>query len=106
MNARRSPANVWLAVSFCVIVVLAASPLICASIAGAIAGLLGCTLNEGGASGCIFMGRDIGETLAEMFIAGWLAFVTLPAGLFALAMWLVVACVVVFVRWRLRRRQA
>jgi len=106
MSAQRSHAGVWLSVTFVIIVLLAAAPLISAFIAGAIADVLGCTVNEGGASLCMFMGRDIGQTLAEMFVLGWLAFVTLPWGLAALAIWLVVACVVAFIRWRRRRREA
>jgi hypothetical protein len=106
MSAKRSRAMVWLAVSFVLIVLFAVSPLISALISGGIASALGCTVNEGGASGCIFMGRDIGETLAEMFVVGWLEFVTLPLGLFALAVWAVVACVVAIVGWRRRRSAA
>jgi hypothetical protein len=106
MIAQRSRAVLWLGVSFVVIVVLAAAPLISAFIAGAIANILGCTLNEGGASTCMLRGNDIGQTLAEMFVLGWLAFVTLPWGGFALAIWLVVACVVALVKWRRRRHEA
>ncbi len=106
MSAKRSRTFFWLSMSFVIIVLLAAAPLISAFIAGAIADVLGCTLNEGGASTCLFMGQDIGETLAEMFVLGWLAFVTLPWGLSALAIWFVVACVVAIVRWRRRRREA
>ena len=106
MSAQRSHAILWLGVTFVVIVVLAALPLISTFIAGAIANVLGCTVNEGGASTCMFMGKDIGETLAEMFVLGWLAFVTLPYGLVALAIWLVAACVVAAVKWRHRRSRA
>jgi hypothetical protein len=106
MTAKRSRASIWLGVAFVVIVLFAASPLIAAFAAGAIADILGCTVNEGGASMCMFMGRNIGQTLAELFVLGWLSFVTLPAGLFALAIWLVVACVVAFIRSRRRRREA
>jgi hypothetical protein len=106
MSAQRSHAFIWLSVTFVVIVLFATSPLISASIAGGMANALGCTVNEGGASTCMFMGTDIGQTLAEMFVVGWLAFVTLPLGLAALAIWLVVAGAVVFIRWRRRRREA
>jgi hypothetical protein len=104
MNAGRSHAALWLGVAFVVIVLFALAPLISAMIAGGIANALGCTLNEGGASGCIYNGNDIGETLADMFVAGWLMFVTLPIGGVALAIWLVVA-IVVLARKRLRAGQ-
>jgi hypothetical protein len=44
--------------------------------------------------------------LADMFVAGWLEFVTFPIGLAALLVWFVVACVVAIVGWRRRRRDA
>jgi hypothetical protein len=103
---RRSPAFFWLFVSFVLIFLVAAAPLISAFIAGGIASALGCTLNEGGVSPCPFMGTDIGETLVVMFVLGWLALVTLPYGAIALAVWFVAACAVAFVAWRRRRQQA
>jgi hypothetical protein len=106
MSAKRSSAPVWLVVSLVLILLFAVSPLILASVSSGIASVLGCTVNEGGASGCILRGRDIGETLAEMFVAGWLEFVTLPLGLAALAVWFVAACVVTIIGWRRRRRAA
>jgi hypothetical protein len=106
MSTRRGHAVIWLSVSFILIVLFAAAPLISALIAGGIADALGCTLNEGGASGCLFRGADIGQTLAELFVLGWLSFVTLPIGLAALAIWFVVACLIAFIGWRRRRREA
>ncbi len=106
MSERRSHAVFWLSASFVLIVLFAAAPLISAFIAGGIADLLGCTVNEGGASLCLFRGADIGQTLAEMFVLGWLAFVTLPLGLGALAIWLIATLSIVFIKWRRRRRVA
>jgi hypothetical protein len=104
VSASRRSVLFWLGIPFVLIVLLALAPLLSALIAGAIAGALGCGLNEGGASPCPFMGHDLGEPLVVMFVLGWLAFVTLPLGAAALAAWLVVVCVVVLVRWRRRRR--
>lgn len=106
MSGKRSWGWIWLAVSFVLIVLFATGPLISAFISGGIADALGCTVNEGGATPCMFMGRDIGETLVVMFVLGWLEFVTLPAGLVALAAWVVVACVVTLVGWQRRRRRS
>jgi len=106
MSGKRNHAFIWLAVTLVLIIVIAGAPLISAFIASAIAGALGCTLNEGGASGCIFMGNDIGQTLAEMFVAGWLMFVTMVPGAIALGVWLLAACVVIFRWWRRRRLEA
>ena len=104
MSERRSHVVFWLGASFVLIVLFATAPLISAFIAGGIADLLGCTVNEGGATECLFRGADIGQTLAEMFVLGWLAFVTLPLGLGALAIWLIATLSIVFIRWRRRRR--
>jgi hypothetical protein len=98
MTARKSHTSLWLGAAFVVIVLFAASPLISAFVASGIAGALGCTLNEGGASGCVFRGADIGDTLAGMFVLGWLMFVTLPIGGVALAIWLVVAIAVLVLK--------
>jgi hypothetical protein len=105
MNAKPNRAAFWLGVILVLIVLIAGAPLISALIAGGIAGALGCTVNEGGASACIFMGRDIGELLLDMFVLGWLAFVTLPFGAIAFGIWLLVACIVAVVRRR-RHREA
>jgi hypothetical protein len=106
VSARRNDGFIWLGVAFIVIVLFAASPLLLALLASGIAGALGCSLNEGGASPCLFMGTDIGETLVVMFVLGWFAFWTLPLGALALVAWLVVGCVVTLLGWRRRRREA
>jgi hypothetical protein len=105
MGAKQGHPFVWLGAAFVVIVLLAAMPVISALISGAIAGALGCQLNEGGAPPCPLMGVDLGEMLVVMFVLGWFAFVTLPLGAVALAVWLIVACLITFVWWRRRRRE-
>jgi hypothetical protein len=103
MSPKGGHAVMWLGVTLVLIILVAGAPLISALIAGGIADALGCTLNEGGASGCIFRGNDIGERLAEMFVLGWLAFVTLPFGAILFGIWLIVACIVTLQRRRQRR---
>jgi hypothetical protein len=102
----RSHAFVWLSVSFVLIVLFAAAPLISAFIGGGIADALGCAVTEGVSSPCLFRGSDVSETLSVMFVLGWFAFETLPLGALLLAIWLVVACLVVLIKWRRRRREA
>ena len=106
MSGRRSHAVLWLSISFILIVLFAAAPIISAFIAGGIADALGCTINEGGATQCLYHGNDIGQTLAGMLVLGWLSFVTFPIALVALAIWLVVACLVAFIGRRRRHRGA
>ena len=105
MSPERSRAVIWLGVTLVLIIIVAGAPLISAVIAGGIANALGCTLNEGGVSTCIFMGHDIGETLLDMFVLGWLGFVTLPFGAILFGIWLIVVCVVTL-RRRRRQREA
>jgi hypothetical protein len=104
VSARRNAAFIWFGITFFLIVVLGAGPLILTLIAGGIAGVLGCTLNEGGVYPCPFMGHDLGEPLVVMFVLGWLAFATLPFGLIAFGVWFATLCIYVSVRWRRRRR--
>jgi hypothetical protein len=103
MSPKRGHAFTWLGVALVLIILIAGAPLISATIASGIASALGCTVNEGGASACIFRGSDIGETLADMFVLGWLAFVTLPFGAILFGIWLIVACIVTLRRRRQRR---
>jgi uncharacterized membrane protein len=51
-------------------------------------------------------GQQISQTLTTMIFMGYFAFYSLPFGSFLLAVWAVVACVVVLVRWLRRRRAA
>jgi len=85
-----------------VLIVLGLAPIFCAFLAAAIAGLNGCTLNEGHANPCIIAGSDWGNALSSMFIMAWLGVASLPlAGLGAFL--LVVAGIARLLR-RLRQR--
>jgi len=106
MSERRSHTAIWLCVTFVLIALFTLAPLISAFIASGIADALGCTVNEGGATTCMFRGSDIGQTLAELFVLGWLFFATLPIGLVAFAIWLIAAVAVAIAAWRRRRRVA
>ena len=102
MSVQRPSTFRWLIIALVLIVALTLAPLMLALIASAIAGALGCVLNEGGATPCPFLGYDLGEPLVVMFVLGWLSLAALPLGAAALAVWLAAVCVVVFVRWRCR----
>jgi hypothetical protein len=101
----KSPAFIWLSISFVLIVLFAMAPLISAFIGGGIAEALGCTVTEGVSSPCLFRGSDISETLSVMFVLGWFAFETLPLGAVLLTIWLIVACLVVVIKLGRRRRR-
>jgi hypothetical protein len=74
-------------------------------VAGWIAESHGCTLNEGSVNPCIVDGEDMGHTLYTMFVMGWFMLVTLPAGLVALLVWIIVA-VTLLLAGRRRRKDA
>ena len=72
-----------------VIALVAATPVISLLLAVWIAGANGCRLNEADAHPCLLAGVDIGGLLYDMFVLGWLAFVTVPLGVLGLAGWLI-----------------
>ncbi len=70
-------------------------PIISVVVSSGIASLAECQLNEARAHSCTILGIDIGGLLAFMFVAGWLAFMTVPAGAAALLIWIAIAIVLV-----------
>jgi len=87
MSTLRGPFY-WLSTVCVTILVIAALPVISVSLTYVFASALGCSVNEGGATPCPFMGIDLGETLVTMMVLGWLGLITLPVGGVALAIWL------------------
>lgn len=73
--------------AFFAIVILALLPAILAIGSSIFADSIGCQVDEGSSHPCLFMGSDIGDTLNFLFVMGWLALMTLPAGAAALALW-------------------
>jgi len=60
--------------------------MLCAAIANA----YGCKVDEGSIHPCIINGQDHGQLLYTLGVLGWLMLVTLPAGLFAFVVWLII----------------
>jgi len=50
-------------------------------------------VDEGSVHPCIINGHDYGELLYSLGVLGWLMLVTLPAGFFAFAVWLIILIV-------------
>lgn len=95
---RKTP---WLLIHAAVIFVIllvAFSPLISVAIAGSIANANGCELHEGYVNPCIVNGEDVGETLYAMGVLGWLMLATIPLGLGAVVVYLLIVLVVWLVR--------
>jgi len=72
-----------------IILVVGAGPIISVMISSAIANANGCNLNEGGVDTCMVAGMDLGGTLYELFVMGWLGLITVPLGLGGLLVWTV-----------------
>jgi hypothetical protein len=63
-------------------------PVILVAIAGGIASANSCELNETVINSCIVDGREMGTTLYSMGVMGWFMLVTIPTGLLALLIFL------------------
>jgi hypothetical protein len=50
----------------------------------------GCKVDEGSVHPCIINGKDYGQFLYTLGVLGWLMLVTIPGGLFAFVIWLIV----------------
>lgn len=81
------------------IILFAIAPILSLLLASGMASWQGCHLNEATAHPCVVLGVDIGGLLALMFVAGWLALMTMPAGFAAFIVWLVVA-IALYIRSR------
>jgi hypothetical protein len=57
---------------------------------GVIANAHGCRVDEGSVHPCVINGNDYGQLLYTLGVMGWFMLVTLPAGLFAFVLWLIV----------------
>ena len=62
-------------------IVLGLLPVAGVLVSTGIAGLAGCTLNEGGVHPCVILGLDLGPMLATLFVGGWFFFLTAPVAL-------------------------
>ena len=72
------------------IVLFAFAPLGSVVACGVIADTHGCKVDEGSVHPCIINGHDYGHLLYTLLVLGWLMLVTLPSGLFAFIIWLII----------------
>lgn len=68
----------------------ALAPLGSAVLSERIAAANGCTVEEGSPHPCVIGGKDYGDVLYRMLVAGWFALLTVPAGAFTFVGWLIV----------------
>src|SRR5882762_1658023 len=50
----------------------------------------GCKVDEGSVHPCLINGNDYGHLLYTLGVLGWLMLVTIPGGMFAFVIWLIV----------------
>jgi hypothetical protein len=98
--ARKFPWIIYL-LALVLILVFMFAPIASVVACGWIANAHGCKVDEGSVHPCIIHGVDRGPLLYELGVLGWLMLVTLPAGAFAIAGWLVIL-ILHRMRWRSR----
>jgi hypothetical protein len=78
----------WIVLVFIVLFAFApvGSVMTCAWIANS----HGCQVDEGSVHPCVINGKDYGQLLYTLGVLGWLMLVTIPGGLFAFVVWLIV----------------
>jgi hypothetical protein len=78
----------WIVLVF--IVLFAFAPIGSVMTCAWIANSHGCKVDEGSVHPCIIDGKDYGQLLYALGVLGWLMLVTIPGGLFAFVIWLIV----------------
>ena len=78
----------WIVIAL--IILFAFAPMGSVVACGLIANANGCKVDEGSVHPCIINGQDYGHPLYTLGVLGWLMLVTLPAGVFALVIWLII----------------
>ena len=81
---------IWYLLALFVIFGFAFAPIGSVMSCAAIANAYGCKVDEGSMHPCIINGQDYGQLLYTLGVLGWLMLVTLPAGLFAFVVWLII----------------
>ena len=87
------------------IILCTMSPFFGVAYAGAVAEKYGCELNEGSIHHCIVNGVDRGADLYSLGMLGWLGIATLPLGLAAAVLYIVIVLIVYLVM-RFRKKKA
>jgi hypothetical protein len=72
------------------IVLFAFAPVGTAIASASIANGYGCKVDEGSVHPCIINGQDYGQLFYTLGVLGWLMLVTLPSGIFAFVIWLII----------------
>jgi len=97
----------WVIHIFVLLVILlcAISPFFAVAYAGSVAEKYGCELNEGSIHPCMVKGVDRGADLYSLGMLGWLGIATLPLGLAAAVLYILIVLIVYLVI-RFRKKKA
>lgn len=88
-DGRKFPWTIY-SIVVLLIFLFALAPVVSVVVAGCVANVYGCQVDEGLVHPCIFAGHDWGELLQTLLVAGWLMLLTVPAGAAAFVIWLIV----------------
>lgn len=86
---RKFPWLIYWVVLFLILIV-ALSPVGSVVACALIANSHGCKVDEGSVHPCLINGNDYGHLLYTLGVLGWLMLVTIPGGMFAGMIWLIV----------------
>ena len=81
---------IWYLLALFVICGFAFAPVGSVILCAVISNVGGCKVDEGSMHPCIINGQDYGQLLYTLGVLGWLMLVTIPVGLFAFIIWLIV----------------
>ena len=87
------------------IILCAFSPFFAVAYAGSVAEKYGCELNEGSIHPCIVNGEERGADLYSLGMLGWLGIATVPLGLAAAVLYIVILLIIYLVK-RFRKKKA
>ena len=73
--------------------------------AGTVGDHYGCQVDEGSIHPCIVNGEDIGDTLYTLGVLGWLGIATIPIGMAALGIYLLILIVIGIITWVRKARK-
>lgn len=92
MNTKPNRRFPWILYLLALVVILAFAfaPIGSVMLCGAIANAYGCKVDEGSVHPCIINGQDYGHLLYTLGVLGWMMLVTIPGGLLAFVIWLIV----------------
>jgi hypothetical protein len=92
MNSKPNKRFPWIFYLLALVVILAFAfaPIGSVILCGAIANAYGCKVDEGSVHPCLVNGQDYGHLLYTLGVLGWLMLVTIPGGLLAFVIWLIV----------------